>query len=95
MILTVMLPGLSSHWRWSWYFPPPTLVRVNMHSPEVWWTLRIALGLVLVALISRTRRLQRAVVNPVWLVVGDPPPGYVAEVSPVPSKVGPRRYVRN
>lgn len=34
---------------------------------------------------------MEALTNPVRLVVGDPPPGYVAEVPPVPSEVGPRR----
>lgn len=32
-----------------------------------------------------------AFTNPVWLVVGDPPPGYVSERAPVPQRVGPRR----
>jgi hypothetical protein len=34
---------------------------------------------------------MEALTNPVWLVVGDPPPGYVSEQAPVPERVGPRR----
>jgi hypothetical protein len=34
---------------------------------------------------------MEAFTNPVRLVVGDPPPGYVAERAPVPARPGPRR----
>lgn len=34
---------------------------------------------------------MEAFTNPVWLVVGDPPPGYTAERAPVPQRAGPRR----
>jgi hypothetical protein len=37
---------------------------------------------------------MEAFTNPVWLVVGDPPPGYVAERAPAPRRVGPRRSSR-
>lgn len=40
----------------------------------------------------RAGRLDmEAFTNPIWLVVGDPPPGYVSERAPVPQRVGPRR----
>lgn len=34
---------------------------------------------------------MEAFTNPIRLVVGDPPPGYVAERAPVPPRAGPRR----
>lgn len=38
-----------------------------------------------------SERDMEAFTNPIWLVVGDPPPGYVAEQAPVPCRAGPRR----
>ncbi len=37
---------------------------------------------------------MEAFTNPIWLVVGDPPPGYVAEQAPPPARVGPLRSPR-
>ena len=34
---------------------------------------------------------MEAFTNPIFLVVGDPPAGYVAETAPVPERAGPRR----
>ena len=34
---------------------------------------------------------MEALSNPVFLVVGDPPAGYVAESAPAPTRSGPRR----
>lgn len=34
---------------------------------------------------------MEALTNPIWLAVGDPPAGYVAEDAPVPEHAGPRR----
>ncbi|MFI0717686.1 hypothetical protein [Streptomyces sp. NPDC021224] len=52
LLRTVIGPGLSSHWCWASYVPPPLAASGNMKLSEaVRWTPRIAFGSLLVAVI--------------------------------------------